>query len=124
MRQRFADIALRINPLDAHSAGSYALGSNFAPQQQTRIMPHDLTSRETEVVRYISLGCSNEEIGKLLGLATSTVDTHRSNAMTKLGVSKMALLTRLAIKHKICKLNETLTPAEKRKLRRKRDGWN
>lgn len=87
-------------------------------------MPHDLTPREVEIVRLISLGCSNVEIAKLLGVAVPTVDTHRTNAMEKLGVRKMALLTRMAIKLRISGTKDTLTPAEKRKLRRKRDGWN
>ena len=87
-------------------------------------MPHDLTPRETQVVRLISLGCSTREAAKIMGVATPTADTQRFSAMRKLGVRKEALLTRLAIKHRICKLNETLTPAEKRKLRRKKDGWN
>ncbi|WP_425400425.1 response regulator transcription factor [Aeoliella sp.] len=87
-------------------------------------MSHDLTPREVEIVRLISLGCTVKEISKIVGLAVSTIDTHRGNAMEKLGVGNMALLTRMAIKHRICKLNEKLTPAEKRKRGRKRDGWN
>ena len=44
--------------------------------------------------------------------------------MSKLGTDKAALLTRLAIKMKISKLNERLTPAEKRSSGRRGDGWN
>ncbi|MCO6046964.1 LuxR C-terminal-related transcriptional regulator [Aeoliella sp. ICT_H6.2] len=87
-------------------------------------MPHDLTPREIEVVRLISLGCSTSEAAKILGVAVPTADTHRTNAMNKLGVRKMALLTRMAIKHRITSMKDTLTPAEKRKRGRKKDGWN
>lgn len=87
-------------------------------------MAIELTNRECEVVRLISLGCSNKEVAQILGLAVSTVDTHRTNAMNKMGVRKVALLTRMAIKHRITKATETLTPAEKRKARRKKDGWS
>ena len=87
-------------------------------------MIQELTNREREVVRLISLGCSNKEIARILGLAVSTVDTHRTNAMNKMGVRKVALLTRVAIKHRITKATDTLTLSEKRKARRKKDGWS
>ncbi|WP_252851446.1 response regulator transcription factor [Aeoliella straminimaris] len=87
-------------------------------------MKHDLTPREVEVVRLISLGCTTAEAGKILGVSTPTADTHRTNAMNKLGVAKMALVTRWAIKLGIAKLNDSLTLAEKRKRGRKKDGWN
>ncbi|WP_425399985.1 response regulator transcription factor [Aeoliella sp.] len=87
-------------------------------------MAIDLTNREREVVRLISLGCSTEEAAKILGVSTPTADTHRTNAMRKMGVRKVALVTRLAIKHRISSMKDTLTTAEKRKRGRKKDGWN
>ena len=85
---------------------------------------HPLTPRQCEVVRLISLGCTTEEAAEVLGLAPSTVDNHKSRAMMLLGTDKAALLTRLAIKHKISSINDTLTRSEKRKSGRKNDGWN
>ncbi len=81
----------------------------------------DLTQRHREVVRLISLGCSMEEMAKILGLAPSTIDNHKSAAMRTLGVGKAAILTRIAIKHRISSLNDQLTRAEKRKLARRND---
>jgi DNA-binding CsgD family transcriptional regulator len=89
---------------------------------KTRALP--LTPRQTEVVRLVSLGCTNEEAANILGLAVSTVDNHKAAAMRMLGTDKATLLTRIAIKNKITKLDETLTAAEKRKSGRKNDGWN
>jgi DNA-binding CsgD family transcriptional regulator len=83
-----------------------------------------LTPRQSEVVRLVSLGCTNEEAANILGLAVSTVDNHKAAAMRMLGTDKATLLTRIAIKNKITKLDETLTAAEKRKSGRKNDGWN
>lgn len=83
-----------------------------------------LTPRQSEVVRLVSLGCTNEEAANILGLAVSTVDNHKAAAMKMLGTDKATLLTRIAIKNKITKLDETLTAAEKRKSGRKNDGWN
>ena len=83
-----------------------------------------LTPRQTEIVRLVSLGCTTIEIAAILGLAESTVDNHKAAAMRVLGTDKAALVTRLAIKHKISSLNDQLTTAEKRKIGRKNDGWN
>lgn len=87
-------------------------------------MATELSPREKEVVRLASLGCTCEEIGKILKLAKSTADNHKARAMRKLGTDKTALLTRLAIKLKITNVNDKLTPSEKRKSGRKNDGWN
>jgi DNA-binding CsgD family transcriptional regulator len=87
-------------------------------------MKPNLTPRQTEIVRLVSLGCSTEEIAKILGVAVSTADNHKAAAMKVLGTDKSTLLTRLALKHKITTLNDKLTAAEKRKSGRKNDGWN
>jgi DNA-binding CsgD family transcriptional regulator len=87
-------------------------------------MSEELTSREAEVVRLISLGCTVEEAARILKLAANTVDNHKSRAMAKLGTDKAALLTRIAIKKKISSLSDKLTAAEKRRSGRKNDGWN
>lgn len=87
-------------------------------------MASELTPREREVVRLASLGCSSEEIGKVLNLVPSTVVSHKARAMAKLGTDKATLLTRLAIKLKITDMNDKLTVAEQRKSGRKNDGWN
>ncbi|MCA9239312.1 MAG: response regulator transcription factor [Planctomycetales bacterium] len=84
----------------------------------------ELSPREREVVRLLTLGCTCVEVGKILDIASSTVDNHKSRAMDKLGVHKLALLTRVAIKHRLTSVGEQLTAAEKRKRGRKLDGWN
>ena len=52
------------------------------------------------------------------------MDNHKTAAMARLGTDKLALLTRLAIKLRITKLNDKLTPREKRLSGRKNDGSN
>jgi DNA-binding CsgD family transcriptional regulator len=94
------------------------------PATRLNAMKPHLTERQTEVVRLISLGCTNEEIALILGIAVSTADNHRAHAMTALGTDKAALVTRLALKYRITSMNDKLTPAEKRRSERKRDGWN
>jgi DNA-binding CsgD family transcriptional regulator len=87
-------------------------------------MATQLTKREIEVVRLVSLGCTVAEAAAVLKLAPSTVDNHKNRAMGKLGTDKVALLTRIAIKHRYTTLKDRLTVQEKRRSKRQRDGWN
>jgi two-component system, NarL family, response regulator NreC len=43
-----------------------------------------ITERETAVLRLVSTGHSNKEIGAHLGISVKTVEVHKSNAMRKL----------------------------------------
>jgi DNA-binding NarL/FixJ family response regulator len=56
-----------------------------------------LSTREIEVIHSIAEGKSNKEIGTLLGVATKTVENHRSRLMQKLGVHNAASLTLIAV---------------------------
>lgn len=87
-------------------------------------MSAPLTDRQKEVVRLLSLGCTVKEAARILKLSPSTVDNHKSAAMARLGTDKLALLTRLAVKHRITSMSDRLTAAEKRKSGRRDDGWN
>lgn len=87
-------------------------------------MADNLTKRHREVIRLLSLGCTVNEAAKILKLSPSTVDNHKTTAMGRLGVDKLALLTRIAIKLKITNLKDKLSLREKRLSGRKDDGWN
>ena len=87
-------------------------------------MALDLTPRQREVARLVSLGCNNHEVAAILGIAPSTAENHRTSAMEVLGVDKSVLLTRLLIKHRVTSLKDKLTASEKRKSGRRNDGWN
>lgn len=60
-----------------------------------------LTDRETQILKLISEGYSNTQIGKLLDISHRTVDTHRTNIRNKLGVSGLAGMIRYALKTQI-----------------------
>lgn len=83
-----------------------------------------LTARQQEILRLVSLGCDSGEIAEILDVAPSTVNNHRTNLMNVLGVNKAAVLTRLAIKHNISPINDKLSAKEKRLSGRRDDGWN
>ena len=47
-----------------------------------------ITTRQREVVELIAAGCSNEEIGALLGISPRTAKAHSDILRQKLGVSR------------------------------------
>lgn len=57
----------------------------------------DLTDRENEVLRLISFGHSNKEIGVQLELSVKTIEAHKANAMRKLGIASRIDIVRYAI---------------------------
>lgn len=60
-----------------------------------------LTRRETEVLRLIAEGLTNHQIADTLFISPLTVDSHRKNLLTKLGVKNTASLIRVAVEHKL-----------------------
>lgn len=58
---------------------------------------HELTPRESEIVRYYALGFRSGEIARVISLSPKTVSTHKTNAMRKLGVTNNVDLIRWAI---------------------------
>jgi DNA-binding NarL/FixJ family response regulator len=68
------------------AGGTYVdpvLGGYLASPRATERLPN-LTQREREVLRHLSDGLSNEEIGKRLFISPETVRTHVRKAMDKL----------------------------------------
>jgi DNA-binding NarL/FixJ family response regulator len=61
----------------------------------------ELSIKETEVLRYISNGFSNEEIAKDLVLSTNTIKTHVRNILQKLQKKDRTQLAVLALKNGI-----------------------
>jgi DNA-binding NarL/FixJ family response regulator len=56
-----------------------------------------LTKREKEIIRLIVKGKSTNEIAEELSRGKSTIETHRRNIFTKLGINKVASLVSYAI---------------------------
>jgi DNA-binding NarL/FixJ family response regulator len=64
--------------------------------------PHELlTNREFEIFKMLALGKTITQIAEAFSVALTTVSTHRSHVMEKLGLSTNAELTRYAIAHQI-----------------------
>ena len=58
-----------------------------------------LSERELDVLRLLALGHTNSEIAKQLHISPRTVETHRANLQSKLGLSGRPELVRYALEH-------------------------
>ena len=63
--------------------------------------PVKVTSREIEIIKLIAQGNTNKQIADQLFLSTHTVNTHRKNIMSKLGVNNTAGIVMYAVKENI-----------------------
>ncbi|MEM9819946.1 MAG: response regulator transcription factor [Bacteroidota bacterium] len=66
------------------------------PYEDRFTKKYNLTKRELEILKLITLALSNKEIAKELFISDQTVSVHRKNIMRKLGVSNTAGLLKIA----------------------------
>jgi|TARA_R110000737_G_scaffold182215_1_gene205591 DNA-binding NarL/FixJ family response regulator len=71
-----------------------------------------LTERENEIIVWISEGYTNAQIAEKLFISNHTVNTHRKNIMTKLGVKNTAGIVMYAVKTDLVKPNKFLFSSE------------
>jgi DNA-binding NarL/FixJ family response regulator len=72
-----------------------------AAPQESGDAPSVLTAREREILQLLAQGKSNKEVATALYISVRTVETHRSNMMSKLNLHSMAELVRYALKNQI-----------------------
>lgn len=60
-----------------------------------------LTEREKEVLQLLAEGKTNKEAASILGVGVSTIESHRTNLMQKLGLHNIAEIVLYAVKKKI-----------------------
>lgn len=68
---------------------------------QTQALPHEelpdaLTSRETEVLRLVARGLTNNQVAQSLTISANTVHAHLCSIYSKLGVSSRTAAARFA----------------------------
>ncbi len=99
-----------IEGLDIISKGEYFLDSSVSKEVVKRLIntpsikrPEDpaynsLTPREQEILKLLAEGFSNKEIAEMLCISPKTVENHRSNVMSKLGLHSITDIIRYAVK--------------------------
>lgn len=70
--------------------------NSYQPKKTSTKVPL-LTKRELEITKLIAQGKSTKEIAQELFISPLTVDTHRKNIFSKLGIRKVARLIQYAI---------------------------
>ena len=71
--------------------------SRTITQVRARQRIDQLTKREIEVLESVCEGRSNKEVATVLGISPRTVEIHRANVFTKLGVRNIAAAVRLSV---------------------------
>jgi DNA-binding CsgD family transcriptional regulator len=71
-------------------------------------LPVILSERENEIIKHIAEGQTNIQIAENLFLSNHTVNTHRKNIMSKLGVKNTAGIVMYAVKTQIVSPNKFL----------------
>lgn len=84
-------------------------GQKYVPQQLViklaeRITNSELTNREMEVLKLLTKGKSNQEIGSSLKITEGTVKFHVNNILSKLGVSDRTQAVITALKRGLTRL--------------------
>lgn len=97
-----------MSAIEAAAKGKKHLGAEVADLALQVFMQPDtddplaaLSPRERQIIIMVVNGQSSAEIGVELHLSPKTVATYRSRLMAKLGVSDVAGLVRLAVRHKL-----------------------
>lgn len=89
------------------------------PPPQTSI--EELTERESEILRLIVQGLTNRQVADALNLSVRTVEYHRANLTSKLGLTTRADLVRYAAEHGLLTSKEvklSASPSLERRARR------
>jgi len=84
-----------VSPSIGGSGLRAAVGSRARPGP---LAQRPLSAREREVLQLIAEGKSSKEAGGILGIAVTTVETHRRQIMEKLGLRTVAELTKYAVR--------------------------
>ena len=71
-----------------------------------------ISKRESEIITHIAEGFTNAQIAEKLFLSAHTINTHRKNIMSKLGVKNTAGIVMYAVKTNLISPNKFLFTAD------------
>jgi DNA-binding NarL/FixJ family response regulator len=78
--------------------GSKCIPPAVATELAVYLSDQPLTLRETEILKHVATGNSNQDIGKLLFISEQTVKAHLRHIMDKLGASDRAHSVAIAVR--------------------------
>jgi DNA-binding CsgD family transcriptional regulator len=81
--------------LSAHPVDDDLIGELLQARISALATASGLSRRERSVLRYLLLGRSLDEVGKILGISTRTVRFHQTNLLEKLGADSRLDILRL-----------------------------
>ncbi len=94
-----------LQTIRAVHAGEYRLAP-AASAQLARRVPGELSSRELAILRLVSRGRSNKEVGDKLGITESTVKGHLNNILAKLHARDRTEAVTIALRRGMISLAE------------------
>jgi two-component system NarL family response regulator len=95
-----------VDAIRALHAGKSYFSPNIASRLAQRMMRTDLTPREIEILRMLSKGLTNKQIGHALGISENTVKNHVNSIIEKLEVSDRTEAATTAIQRGIIGIDE------------------
>lgn len=102
-----ADPEVLLAAIHAVASGRTYLDPSVAPQVLAIAQaPGDLTDRELQVLRQLTLGQSNKEIAATLSVTEETVKTHVAHVLTKLQVDNRSQAVTQALKRGLVSLDD------------------
>jgi DNA-binding NarL/FixJ family response regulator len=87
-----------LEAIRATHAGNKCIPPFVATQLAAYLSEQPLTRRESEILKHVSTGNSNRDIGKLLFISEQTVKAHLRHIMDKLGASDRAHCVAIAVR--------------------------
>jgi NarL family two-component system response regulator LiaR len=78
----------------------------FSPERDMGVPSEPLTRRETEVLRLVARGFSNDSIAGQLSVSEATVRTHMSNILSKLGLANRTQAALYALREGLATLDD------------------
>lgn len=76
---------------------AYRILQEFPAPRSQDVPDNPLTSRELEILQWVSAGYTNREIADQLGISDQTVKNHLKNILQKLQLDNRVQLTRYAL---------------------------
>lgn len=73
-----------------------------------------LSPRETEVLRLLALGLTNQEVAERLHISVRTAESHRASIQKKLDLGRRSELVTFALAHGVLVHDDAAAPEERR----------